>query len=124
LKTTGSLLDQSNKKNKNQNKSNKDRKDGERVTFQDKDDDEDDPSNKRNHSSDNIEVDVELMGVDSPFMKTAISDFQIRALYIFWTEVTAAEAKELYVHQSKETLTATFRLELRWKSSPGSFISF
>jgi hypothetical protein len=105
MKTTG-LLD-NNKKNKNQNKSSTDRG----VTFEDKDED-DDQNNKKNNSSDNIEVDAELMGVDSPFMKTAISDFQIRALYIFWTEVTAAEAKELYVQQSKEALAATFRLEL------------
>lgn len=49
---------------------------------------------------------------DSPFLKTAICDFQIRALYVFWTDVTAAEAKDLYVQQSKDALTYTFRLEL------------
>ncbi len=49
---------------------------------------------------------------DSPFLKTAIKDFQIRALYVFWTDVSPAEAKELYVQQSKDALTCTFRLEL------------
>lgn len=62
--------------------------------------------------SDPTAAEDEAEFADSPFLKTAIRDFQIRALYVFWTEVTAAEAKELYVQQSKEALTCTFRLEL------------
>lgn len=45
-------------------------------------------------------------------MLVAINDFQIRACYIFWTDVTIAEAKELKIVRNKEDLIATFRLEL------------
>jgi hypothetical protein len=49
---------------------------------------------------------------ESPFMRVAIKDFQIRALYIFWTDVTVREAKTMYLNQSKEELVGTFKLEL------------
>eukprot|EP00981_Chlorochromonas_danica_P010154 scaffold3051_cov167-Ochromonas_danica.AAC.13 len=45
-------------------------------------------------------------------MLMAIKDFQIRACYIFWTDVTVQEAKELKIVRSKEDLVCTFRLEL------------
>lgn len=49
---------------------------------------------------------------ESRNLKVAIKDFQIRALYIFWTDVTAAEAKQLHIQPSREDLVCTFRLEL------------
>lgn len=49
---------------------------------------------------------------ESPFMRMAIKDFQIRALYIFWTDVTVKEAKTMYLYPSKEELVCTFKLEL------------
>jgi hypothetical protein len=58
---------------------------------------------------------VAMRGIEqqeSPFMKVAIRDFQIRALYIFWTDVTSEEAKDLYVQNRDEDMTYTFRLEL------------
>eukprot|EP01031_Cornospumella_fuschlensis_P021845 gene21845-26783_t len=50
--------------------------------------------------------------VDPSTMQMAIKDFQIRAVYIFWTDVTVSEAKELKIIRSKEDLICTFRLEL------------
>jgi hypothetical protein len=50
--------------------------------------------------------------VESPFMRMAIKDFQIRALYVFWTDVTAKEAKSMYLIPSKEELVCKFKLEL------------
>jgi hypothetical protein len=49
---------------------------------------------------------------ESPFMRMAIKDFQIRALYVFWTDVTAKEAKTMYLIPSKEELVCKFKLEL------------
>ena len=49
---------------------------------------------------------------ESPFMRMAIKDFQIRALYIFWTDVTVKEAKKMYLIPSKDELVCTFKLEL------------
>ncbi|RYH13905.1 hypothetical protein EON65_34545 [archaeon] len=50
--------------------------------------------------------------VDPSTMQMAIKDFQIRAVYIFWTDVTVSEAKELKIIRSKEDMICTFRLEL------------
>lgn len=49
---------------------------------------------------------------ESPFMRMAIKDFQIRALYIFWTDVTVKEAKTMFLNPSKEDLVCAFKLEL------------
>lgn len=49
---------------------------------------------------------------ESPFMRMAIKDFQIRALYIFWTDVTVKEARTMHLNPSKEDLVGTFKLEL------------
>lgn len=49
---------------------------------------------------------------ESPFMRMAIKDFQIRAQYTFWTDVTVKEAKTMYLIPSKEELVCTFKLEL------------
>jgi hypothetical protein len=53
-----------------------------------------------------------VVTTESPFMRMAIKDFQIRALYIFWTDVTVKEAKSMYLLPSKEDLVCTFKLEL------------
>ena len=49
---------------------------------------------------------------ESPMLKAAIHNFQIRALYIFWTDVDAVEARNMHIQQAREDLICTFRLEL------------
>jgi hypothetical protein len=50
----------------------------------------------------------------SPLLTEAIRDFSIRALYIFFTDVSAIEARDMHIQQRKndEDVIGTFRLEL------------
>ncbi|KAJ1439175.1 hypothetical protein B484DRAFT_444142 [Ochromonadaceae sp. CCMP2298] len=50
--------------------------------------------------------------LESPYMRMAINDFQIRAQYIFWTDVTVREARNMQLRRSSEKLVCTFKLEL------------
>ena len=49
---------------------------------------------------------------DLPFLKTAITDFQIQAKYMFWTEVPEEEVAAIVVRQSEKELVAFFQLNL------------
>lgn len=49
---------------------------------------------------------------ESPYMHMAIKDFQIRAVYKFWTDITVSEAKLMHIENSKQDLVCSFKLEL------------
>jgi hypothetical protein len=51
-------------------------------------------------------------GSDPPLMRMAIKDFQIRAQYIFWTDITAKQAKHMHVERTKDDLVCAFKLDL------------
>jgi hypothetical protein len=51
-------------------------------------------------------------GSDAPLMRMAIKDFQIRAQYIFWTDITAKQAKHMHVERTKDDLVCAFKLDL------------
>ena len=47
-----------------------------------------------------------------PYIKTAILDFKIQAEYIFWTEVSDEELKEIPITESNKELVCSFELNL------------
>lgn len=51
-------------------------------------------------------------GSDAPLMRMAIKDFRIRAQYIFWTDITAKQAKHMHVERTKDDLVCAFKLDL------------
>ncbi len=50
--------------------------------------------------------------VESPHMKMAVKDFQIRAFYMFWMDVTVKEAQRMFVEKREEDLVSSFMLDL------------
>ena len=49
---------------------------------------------------------------ESPFMRMAIKDFQIRANYVFWTDVATEDLGAMQLRPGKDELVCTFKLEL------------
>lgn len=49
---------------------------------------------------------------DPPSMRMAIKDFQIKAQYIFWTDITTQQARHMHVEWSKDDLVCSFKLDL------------
>lgn len=49
---------------------------------------------------------------DSPYLRKAIEDFEIKSTYTFYLDVTVKQAKNLAVHFKKDELVSKFQLEL------------